>query len=144
MNADQNMIDIMEAVVRPWQRLAASLHATGTPLHDIAVHVNQPVSAISTFLTSAQGQLIINQLLTENQDRLTALLEAAGVDSLLVLIKIRDTSLKNPERIAACKEILNRVLPTVKAQEHKKKDGGIHSNDPQAEIDMLEKRLSEI
>lgn len=141
-----NMIDVMETinVVRPWQRLAASLHATGTPLHDIAVHVNQPVAAISLFITSPPGQALIGTLLTENQERLDSLLEAAGVDSLLVLIRIRDTSTKNPERIAACKEILNRVLPTMKAHESKRKENSSHSKNPQEEIARLEKQLGEV
>lgn len=138
------MIDIMDAVIRPWQRLAASLHATGTPLHDISVHVNQPIEAISLFITSPQGQSLIGTLLTENQERLDMLLEAAGVDSLLVLIRIRDTSAKNPEKIAACKEILNRCLPTVKAYDAKRKENSQHSKDPQDEIDRLEKQLTDI
>jgi hypothetical protein len=139
-----NLLDMMDAVVRPWQRLAASLHATGTPLHDISVHVTQPVEAISLFITSPQGQMLIGKLLTENQERLDSLLEAASVDSLLVLIRIRDTSAKNPERIAACKEILNRCLPTVKAYDAKRKEGSLHSKDPQDEINRLEKSLTDI
>ena len=139
-----NLLDLIDAVIRPWQRLAASLHATGTPLHDISVHVNQPIEAISLFITSPQGQSLIGALLTENQERLDSLLEAASVDSLLVLIRIRDTSAKNPERIAACKEILNRCLPTVKAYDVKRKEGSSHSKDPQDEIDRLEKQLNDI
>lgn len=135
----------MDAVIRPWQRIAAQLHATGTPIHNIALHVNQPVEAISLFITSPAGQAIVNSVLTENKERLDRLLEAAGVDSLLVLIRIRDTSTKNTERISACKEILNRVLPTVKAKESKGHDGGTgHSKDPQAEIDRLTAEISSI
>lgn len=130
---------------KPWQRLAASLHATGTPLYDIAPHVLQSVEAISYFITSPQGQQLISTILGENQARLNDLLEACAVDSLLVLIRIRDNpQSKQSEKIAACKELLSRTLPGVKATESKPREGSKHSHDPAAEIARLEAQIANI
>lgn len=132
-------------VTKPWQRLAASLHATGTPLYDIAPHVSQSVEAISHFITSPQGQQLISTILGENQARLNDLLEACAVDSLLVLIRIRDNpQSKQSEKIAACKELLSRTLPGVKATDSKPREGSKHAHDPAAEIARLEAQIASI
>ncbi len=141
----ENLLPISPLAIKPWQRLAAALHATGTPISDISVSVNQPVPLVSAFITSPAGASIVGSILSENQDRLKDLLDAAGVDSLLVLLKIRDSpSSKNSEKISACKEILARVLPGVKAKEFVGKTGSAKSHDPDDEITRLENELKTI
>jgi hypothetical protein len=136
----------IEIPVAPWQRLSAALHATGTPIHSIVTHVNKTLPEISEFITSAKGQEIIREVLYENQARLYDLLDAAGIDSLLTLIKIRDGQMsKSTEKIAACKELLSRTLPNVKARESKPKEGsGAGAVDVQDEISRLEKSITQV
>ena len=126
---------------KPWQRIAAMMFGTGSPVHEISKQVNQPVPVISDFITSKRGSELVKEAISQNADRLEALLEAAAVDSLLVLIKIRDNSGTPSAQIAACKELLSRTLPTVKAKDQNKKAGSRNSEAPDAEINRL---LSEI
>lgn len=131
--------------IKPWQRLSASLHATGTPIHDIVTHVNKTVYEVSDFITSSRGQQIIGSILGENQIRLYDLLDAAAVDSLLTLIKIRDGLITKPsERIAACKELLSRTLPGVKARDVVMKEGSAHTDDIHSEIERLQKQIASV
>jgi hypothetical protein len=140
------MIEELEVPLKPWQRLSAALHATGTPIQDITTHVGKTPEEISLFITSKAGQEIVRGILFENQARLYDLLEAAGVDSLLTLIKIRDSSLSKPaERISACKELLSRTLPNVKARDGKLKEGGGNDgSDPMEEIERLEASIKQV
>lgn len=148
--SDLPSLEVQEAVVtldlplKPWQRLAASMFATGTPIHSIAVHVTQPVTTVSDFITSRRGQIIISDVLSENKARLDDLLEAAAVDSLLTLIKIRDTSPLDNARISACKELLAKTLPAVKAREQKRSESSAHGNDPEEEIKRLREKVTQI
>lgn len=130
--------------VKPWQRIAASLFATGMPVHDISVQVTQPVDAISDFLTSSRGRDLLNSILLENKARLDDLLDAAAVDSLLTLIKIRDTSMSETARISASKEILSKTLPGVKAREAKREGLNKSSQDPEDEIRRLKAKVSSV
>ena len=134
----------LELPLKPWQRLAASMFATGTPIHNIAVHVTQPVMAVSDFITSPRGQQIISQVLNENKARLDDMLEAAAVDSLLTLIRIRDTSPLDSCRISACKELLAKTLPAVKAREQKRGESTAHGSDPEEEIQRLRAKVTQI
>ena len=130
--------------LKPWQRLAASMFATGTPISDISAHVIQPAEVISDFITSPSGQVIVGQILTENKDRLDDLLDAAAVDSLLTLIRIRDTSKNESSRIAACKELLAKTLPGVKAREERKKETDRHGLSLEDEISRLQDSVKTI
>jgi hypothetical protein len=130
--------------VKPWQRIAASLFATGMPVHDIAVQVTQRVEDISEFLTSSRGRDLLNSILLENKARLDDLLDAAAVDSLLTLIKIRDTSKSESARISASKEILSKTLPGVKAREAKRDSSLNSAQDPEDEIRRLREKVGTI
>lgn len=134
----------LQLPLKPWQRLAASMFATGTPIHNISVHVTQPVTAVSDFITSPRGQQIISEVLNENKARLDDMLEAAAVDSLLTLIKIRDTSPLDNARISACKELLAKTLPAVKAREPKRGESPAHGSDPEEEIRRLREKVTQI
>jgi hypothetical protein len=145
-NFDQSMVEEFPDFIKPWQRLSAALHATGTPIHDIVTHVGKSVEEISGFITCPRGQKIVREILYENQARLYDLLDAAGVDSLLTLIKIRDNGASKPaERISACKELLSRTLPNVKARDGKPKEGsGAGSGDVSDEIKRLEAQINSV
>lgn len=130
--------------VKPWQRIAASLFATGMPVNDISKQVTQPVESISEFITSPRGRELLNILITENADRLNDLLEAAAIDSLLTLIKIRDTSKSEPARIAASREILSKTLPGVKAREAQKTNLNPSRQSPEDEIAALKAKVNSI
>jgi len=145
MSDHADMLDLPSLTLKPWQRLAASMHVTGTPIQDIAPHIGQPVEIVSHFITSKQGAVIMGKLITENQLRLQDLLDAAAVDSLLVLIKLRDNpKTSDAVKVSACKELLSRTLPSVKAKEGTVKEGSAHSQDPQDEIERLRGVLSSI
>jgi hypothetical protein len=130
--------------IKPWQRIATSLFATGMPVYDIAVQVNQPVSDISEFLTCSRGRDLLNSILLENKARLDELLDAAAVDSLLTLIKIRDTSKSESARISASKEILSKTLPGVKAREARRDTFTSNGQDPEDEIRALKEKVANI
>lgn len=130
--------------VKPWQRIAASLFATGMPVHEIAVQVTQPVPDISSFLTSESGREIINNILVENKARIEDLLEAAAVDSLMTLISIRDTSKSEAARISASKEILSKTLPGVKAREMDNKNKSKGHQSTEDEIATLKSKVNAI
>lgn len=142
-SAEQPAVNI-QLPLKPWQRLAASMFATGTPIYDIATHVTQPVNAVSDFITSRRGQEIVSQILNENKARLDEMLEAAAVDSLLTLIRIRDTSASDSARISACKELLAKTLPGVKARDHKRKETIGNMGDVADEIEQLRKKVTSV
>lgn len=142
-NAVLNTVEL-QLPLKPWQRLAASMFATGTPIHNIAVHVTQPATLVSDFITSPRGQQLISEVLNENKSRLDDMLEAAAVDSLLTLIRIRDTSPLDSARISACKELLAKTLPAVKAREQKRGESNAHGTDPEEEIERLRKKVASI
>lgn len=129
---------------KPWHKLAASLFATGTPIHDITTTVGQPVPVISSFLTSQRGAELIKYVLAENKARLDDLLDACAVDSILVLIKIRDGSDSDSARIAASRELLSKTLPGLKARDAKFLKTNSHSDNPEDEIARLKEKVSGI
>jgi hypothetical protein len=129
---------------KPWHRLAASLFATGTPIHDITITVGQPVAAISSFLTSRRGSELIRNVLSENKARLDDLLDAAAVDSLMTLIKIRDTSDSDSARIAASRELLSKTLPGLKARDAKTLKTGSRADNPEDEIARLKAKVAQV
>lgn len=136
-------VEVMEMLpLKPWQRLAANLFASGMPFHEISGQVNQPVVAISGFITSRQGQGLVNQALTMNIEQLDSMLQAAAVDTILTLIKIRDTSDKDTTRVSACKTILDKILPSVRPKD-KSLRKGLESTDPESEIKRLREMLSQ-
>jgi hypothetical protein len=130
--------------IKPWQRIAASLFATGMPVYDIAVQVTQPVPDISAFLTSDPGRELINGILVENKARIDDLLEAAAVDSLMTLIRIRDTSNSEAARISASKEILSKTLPGVKARDLENKNKAKGHQSIEDEIATLKSKVTAI
>lgn len=129
--------------LKPWQRISASLFATGMPINDISKQVSQPVSEISSWLTSPRAAAILNELITENAERLDHLLDAAAVDSLLTLIRIRDTSPNDAHRISASREILSKTLPGVKARESKRLSETSSNLSPEDEIALLRSRQAQ-
>lgn len=137
-------IALIDEPLKPWQRLSAALFATGTPIYHISPQVLQPVEAVSSFVTSRRGQIIIGQILTENKERLDSLLSAAAVDSLLTLIKIRDTSGSDTARISASKTLLDKTLPGVKARDAKGSPLAHAADNPEDEIARLQKRIKTI
>lgn len=130
--------------LKPWQRIATSLFATGMPIHDISPQVNQPIAEISSWLTSTRAAALINDLLRENTDRIDDLLEAAAVDSLLTLMRIRDTSPNDAHRIAASREILSKTLPGVKARDSKRANELLSTLAPEDEIAKLREQVKAV
>lgn len=131
-------LEVMEMLPpKPWQRLAANMFASGIPFHEIAPQVNQPVQAISGFVTSKQGQALINQAINQNTDMLNRMLEAAAVDTILVLIRIRDSSEKDATRIQAARTILDKIVPSIRPRDNKQNRNAKPLEDPQLEIAKL-------
>jgi hypothetical protein len=146
MNTTEEALNVaeIELPLKPWQRLAAGLFATGMPIHEIAPQVTQPVPVVSEFITSRRGQVIIGEVLDENKARLDDLLDACAVDSILTLIRIRDTSRNETARISACNALLSKTLPGVKARDVKSKDTTRHGRDPEEEIARLKMKVASI
>lgn len=139
-----NVIGISDLPIKPWQQISASMFATGTPVHEISTQVSQPIALISEFLTSPRGTLLIKTVLLNNEARLNDLLDAAAVDSILTLIRIRDTSPDDRARIAASREILSKTLPGLKARDPKRGAGtpGMNEGSPEEEIARLRARVA--
>jgi hypothetical protein len=145
MSADPTVVfDLNNLPPKPWQRIAASMFGTGSPVHEIAPQVNQPVHVISEFLTSQQGMGLVKEVIRSNADMLEGLLEAAAVDSLMTLIRIRDTSPNDTARINACKELLSKTLPGVKAKEQKRGNNSVVLETTEDEISRLMNKVKGI
>ncbi len=143
--ADPTVVfDLNNLPPKPWQRIAASMFGTGSPVHEISTQVNQPVHVISDFLAGSQGALLVKEVIQSNADRLDGLLEAAALDSLLTLIKIRDTSPNDTARINACKELLSKTLPGVKAKEQKRGNNSVVLETTEDEISRLMNKVKGI
>lgn len=109
--------------VKPWQRLACLLYSTGTPLNDVAREVVMDYAIVSQFVTSPRGVAIMKALVTENPDRMASVVEATVVDSLLCLVKIRDSGKTDGFRLAAAGQLLDRFYPKSKAGDAPKRGG---------------------
>jgi len=137
------IVDFANLPVKPWQKIAATMFATGSPVHEISAQVAQPVFIISDFLTSPRGTALLKSVIVDNEARLNDLLDAAAVDSILTLIRIRDTSASDTARIQAAREILSKTLPGLKARDPRRAAslvGGDSS--PEDEIARLRKRVA--
>jgi hypothetical protein len=137
-----DIFNLNDLPTKPWQRIAAQMFATGTPVHEIASQITQPIHLISDFLTSKRGTELIKTVLADNEERLNDLLDAAAIDSLLTLIKIRDTSPNDTARIAASREILSKTLPGVKARDQRKSTQTSSTGSPEEEIERLRLRIA--
>jgi hypothetical protein len=104
-----------DAPPKPWQRLAGLMFINGESFNEISRSINQPVEEISAFITSDRGKELTKTLIGSNEDRLSAMLEAAAVDSILSLVKIRDTSSSDSARVSAACQILDRGVAKIKA-----------------------------
>jgi len=142
-SALSEIVNLNDLPVKPWQKIAATMFATGSPVHEISAQVAQPVFVVSEFLTSARGTSLLKSVLSDNEARLNDMLDAAAVDSILVLIRIRDTSASDMARISASREILSKTLPGLKARDPRRAAtlvGGDSS--PEDEIARLRKRVA--
>jgi hypothetical protein len=99
---------------KPWQRLAALMFVNGESFDVIARELSQPESEISAFITSPRGKDLIKIIIGTSDDRLASMLEAAAIDSILSLVKIRDTSSSDSARVSAACQILDRGVAKIK------------------------------
>ncbi len=104
-----------DAPIKPWQRLATLMYVSGTPLHDVAKEMNTEVARITEFISSPKGTALLKTLLSENAERMTNMIEATIVDTLMTIINIRDRGKTEGSRLAACNQLLDRYLPKLKA-----------------------------
>jgi len=108
---------------KPWQRLACLLYANGTPLDDVAREVNVELKMVSEFVTSERGIVILKALVSENPERMTNIIEATVLDSLLRLVRLRDVGKTESIQLNAAGQLLDRFFPKAKANEPPKKAG---------------------
>lgn len=101
--------DDLALPVRPWQRLACLLYANGTTLRDISRELERDQREVTEFVTSARGRSILSKLIEANAARLDDLLRASAVDSLLVLVQLRDSGESESIRSRCAIEILNKT-----------------------------------
>lgn len=109
--------------IKPWQRLACLLYSNGTPLHDVAREVNIDVQIVSLFVTSEKGIAILKALTTENPDRMSSIIEATTIDSLLRMVRLRDSGKSESVQLTAAGQLLDRFFPKTKATEPPRKGG---------------------
>lgn len=118
----QLLKDSIDVPDKPWERLSVLLFANGKPIHDIAQEVNQPVNKISAYITSPKGSAQIKALVGDNEERIVDLIEAAAVDSVLALVRIRDTAASPQAQVSAACQLLDRASPKIKSQDKGNRD----------------------
>lgn len=127
---------------KPWQRLACLLYSNGTPLEDVAKQVNIELNQVSEFVTSERGIAIMKALVSENPDRMTNIVEATVLDSLLKLVRLRDLGKTESIQLTAAGQLLDRFFPKSKAVEPPKKAGSASDfTNVQDEIMRLRKEV---
>jgi hypothetical protein len=137
MNIVPALVSSMEPI-KPWQRLACLLYSNGIPLHNVAQEVNMELTVVTKFVTSDQGAELMKALVGENPERMVNIIEATALDSLLMLVNIRDCGKTEAIRLSACSQLLDRFFPKAKAGEVKKKAGeGVDFSNIQHEIARL-------
>lgn len=129
---------------KPWQRLAVLLFSNGTPICDIALELAKDVKDVTQFVTSTKGSIMLKTLVGDNEDRLDEIIQAAAIDSVLALVRIRDTATMPSAQVSAACQLLDRATPKMKSQDQKARKNK-RSNDfakIQSEIDNLREELS--
>jgi hypothetical protein len=110
-----------ETPEKPWQRLAVLLFSNGTPIVDIANELAKEVKEVSSFITSPKGALLLKTVVGDNEDRLEDIIQAAAIDSVLALVRIRDTAPMASAQVSAACQLLDRATPKVKSQDQKQR-----------------------
>ena len=124
---------------KPWHRLAVRLHLEGWPNHDIANELRQPVADIAEVITTKDGKKEIAKALEEDEKVVVKILEAAGIDSIYTLIRLRDGAKTESVRYNAAKTLLEhgQGKPLAKIQQINEE----FSRDPQAEAEKIREEL---
>ena len=124
---------------KPWHRLAVRLHLEGWPNHDISNEWRQPMADIAEVITSKEGKAEIAKVLADDEKVVTKILEAAGIDSIYTLIRLRDGAKTESVRYNAAKTLLEQGQgkPLAKIQQINDEI----SKDPQAEAEKIREEL---
>ena len=115
------------------------LHLEGWPNHDIANELRQPIADIAEVITSKDGKQEIAKALAEDEKVIVKILEAAGIDSVYTLIRLRDGAKTETVRYNAAKTLLEhgQGKPLAKIQQISDE----FSKDPQAEAEKIKEEL---
>ena len=127
----------VEIPVKPWQRLACLLYASGTPLEDVARELGKRLDEVTDFVTSARGIALLKVVVTENPERMDALIEATTLDSIMKMVRVRDLGKTEQAQLSAAGQLLDRFLPKVKATTNV----GRHRTDPTVDVEKEISRL---
>jgi len=128
-----------EVPVKPWQRLACLLYASGTPLEDVARELQKRLDEVTSFVTSIRGIAILKVVITENPERMDALIEATTLDSIMKMVRVRDLGKTESAQLSAAGQLLDRFLPKVKATAN----AGRQRTDPTVDVEKEISRLRE-
>lgn len=129
---------------QPWHRWAAHLFATGATsckqVAEIIGDINE--KTVRNLLRQTWFQEMVNKLLAENGGKdIMALLKAEQLNSLVVMIEIRDDTKVPPHvRSGICRDILDRTLG--KPVQRIETSDGATSEDPVAEAQRLRLELN--
>ena len=127
----------------PWHRMAAHLFATGcTSSKQVASILNVHRRTVQNLLKQKWFQEHVTKLLAENGGKdIIALLRAEQINSLVVMIELRDDP-KNPPAVRhnICKDILDRTLG--KPVQRIETSESPTSDDPVAEARRLREEIA--
>lgn len=134
-----------DAPLKPWQRLAALEFSNGTSFTDMEKMLGISYNEISGFITSPSGTKAVQEILRMDPERLEHVVSAAGFDSIIALIKVRDFGKNESARISAANSILERVLPRLQNRKDNKTTTQARIGESvEAEVERLRKELKDV
>lgn len=120
------------------ENLMVKLFVRGTPITEIADALKLPYDDVSDFLTGFVGAGMIRQASGDDRERsVRDMLEAAQVDTILQLLRLRDHGENGPTRIAAGKE-LTSMLTSLGPKK------GLRNMSPDQAVNEARKRLEKL
>jgi predicted transcriptional regulator len=126
-----------------WHKVAAILYALGASQAQIARELGRTPQAVCNLIRQPFFQSRVAETMTENSRDIMELFKAERINTLAILIELRD----NPEtpasvRAIVCKDILDRSMG--KAVQRIEAVGEVTSLDPVAEVERLEAEVKRL
>ncbi len=104
------VVEVKETMSFDVEKVVLKMFAQGVPLDSIADCVNVSYETVSNTVSSARSQALLKDMIDpDDEDQIRGILTAARVDTIMTLVRQRDTGDTSAARIAAGKE-LNDML----------------------------------
>lgn len=120
--------------VSKWSNIACKLYVAGESFHVIANTLALDEDEVKSFVTSPGGQTICRDLITDENQAVKNILRGSKLDTVNMLIQMRDTAQSESVRLSTCKTILDLEAQLQSEQT-------ISPDEAKAEIDKLMKEL---